>query len=109
MVIAAAELAVTAYLALEAWLLTGWMVDDSLAAEWTTADWYRTGLVRLGIALCIAAVLGAVVYFVNGLAMRGLDRRRPRLRVLFAASLAAAVALGAIVGTVEFVTTKPYM
>jgi len=104
-----AELAVTAYLALAASLLTGWMVSDSLAAGWGSGDWYRTGLTRFAVALLIALVFGLVVYLANGYVMRGANRRWPPLRIVLAASLTAIVTLAALVGALDFITTKPIM
>jgi hypothetical protein len=103
------ELAVTAYLALEAWLLTGWMVSDSLAVGWSSRDWYRTGLTRFLIAFVIALVFGLVVYLLNGYAMRDADRRWRPLRVVLASSFAVTVTLAALIGTIDFVTSKPFM
>jgi hypothetical protein len=109
MVCLVAELVVTFYLALEAWLLTGWMVSDSTAADWNTGDWYRTGLARFAVAVVIAAAFGLVVYLVNGYTMRGANRHWRPLRIVVAASLTAVIALAAAVGTFDFVTTKPFM
>ena len=103
------ELAVTAYLALEAWLLTGWMVSDSLAVGWSSRDWYRTGLTRFLIAFVIALVFGLVVYLLNGYAMRDANRRWRPLRVVLASSFAVTVTLAALIGTIDFVTSKPFM
>ena len=103
------ELALTAYLTFLGYFLTVWFVDDSLAAEWSSGDWYREGLTRFAMGLSVAIVFGLLAYFVNGHAMRRANRRWPRLRIVLAASLTAIITVAVLAGSLEFVTTKPYM
>jgi hypothetical protein len=106
--ILAAEVMAAAYLALMAWLLSVWMVDDSVAFQMTEADWWLVGARRLGVACAVALGYAGVLWLIN---------RRwvapcfgPSRLILFApAVLGGVVAAAAAVGVATFVTTKPYM
>ena len=106
--ILAAEVMAAAYLALMAWLLSVWMVDDSVAFQMTEADWWLVGVRRFGVACAVALGYAGVLWLIN---------RRwvapclgPSRLILFApAVLGGVVVAAAAVGVATFVTTKPYM
>ncbi|MCA8974829.1 MAG: hypothetical protein KDC98_08905 [Planctomycetes bacterium] len=104
----AAEAAVAAYLMFMAWLLSAWMVDDSVALQMTEADWWLVGARRFGVACVVAIVYAGIVHLTN--------RRwvapcfgSSRFVALVPAMLGGAVAAAAAIGAVTFVATKPYM
>lgn len=106
--ILAAEAAAAAYLTLMAWLLSVWMVDDSVAFQMTEADWWLVGVRRFGVACVVAVGYAGILYLIN--------RRwvapcfgSTRFIALTPAVLGGAVAAAAAVGAATFVATKPYM
>jgi hypothetical protein len=105
----AVEVVATLYLGFVGYFLAVWMIDDSEAVGWTTNDWYRAGLVRIAIGVGIAALFGLAVYLANAYLTRPLNRRWPRVRLIWAVVLTAAIAIAVTVGAVEFMITKPYM
>ena len=102
-----AEAAGGAYLALLAFLLCGWMVDDSAAFRMADEDWLVVGARRLSGALLVAAAFAAIA--------RPWHRRwvlTPRspawLRVV-PLLLAGGIALAGTAGAAMFVVTRPFL
>lgn len=104
----AAETAVAAYLALVAWLLSAWMVDDAVAFQMTEADWWLVGAGRLGQACVVAAGYAGTLYVVNRRWVAP-HFRSSRFIALAPALLGGVVAAAAVAGAVTFAVKKPYM
>lgn len=103
-----AETAIAAYLAMSTWLLSVWMVDDSVAFRMSENDWYGVAAQRALIDLVIAAVFAAVAHAVN---QKRLIGRRPGSVWLhrLAPALGAVIALAGLAGAMEFAIRKPFM
>jgi hypothetical protein len=93
------------YMALVAWLVSGWMADDSWAAVANDADWWLEAGRRWAEGLGAAIVIGAVVLLLNrALAHWNLAAPRPgplRSAIIGASIVAAASAAGAIRFAIE--------
>ena len=107
--ILAAEVSLAAYLTLVVWLLSRWMVDDSLAFRMAPADWYIEGARRFGGGLAVGALFYALAYFANRRWVTPFLRHSPRLGARTAAVLAACIVLAGTAGAIQFVITKPFM
>jgi hypothetical protein len=100
------ELVATAYLSLLAFLLSGWMVDDSVAFRMTDADWLVAGCLRFIVGLLAAAAFACVTAFVHRRLGWGAARGvLPRVPLLLAGCIALASGLGATL----FVIDRPFM
>jgi|ERR671912_186803 hypothetical protein len=107
--IVAAEFASAAYLALLAWLLSAWMVDDSRAFRMAASDWYVEGAWRFGTVVVVGALFGVLTHVINRRWLYPRLGSASRLGPLWAVLLAAFVVLSGAAGTALFVATKPFM
>ena len=107
--ILAAEVSLAAYLTLVVWLLSRWMVDDSLAFRMAPADWYIEGARRFGGGLAVGALFYALAYFANRRWVTPVLGHSARLGTRTAAVLAACIVLAGAAGAIQFVITKPFM
>ena len=102
------EIATASYVAMMVWLVSVWMVDDSVAARMGPMDWYVEAGRRLLIGGLAGAVVGGLTHVVNGrLVVRAfptstLSRRIPEI-------LAIGIALTGVSGAIHFAITKPFM
>lgn len=104
-----AEASLAAYLALVAWLLSAWAVDDSQGFRMTTADWYIEAARRLGLAVVVGAVFGGVTYLANRWWATPLFSDSPRGGTRAAILLASCIVLAGPAGAVRFAVRKPFM
>lgn len=103
------ELPLAAYLALGAWLVAVWMVDDSEAFRMEPADWYFEALRRIGFSILVGVAFGGFTYFVNRRWVTPVLQNFPRLGTRFALFLTISIVLSGTAGAIQFAVTKPYM
>ncbi|MBV9495943.1 MAG: hypothetical protein JOZ54_16970 [Acidobacteria bacterium] len=104
LVLALTESFPLAYLALQAFLLTGWFVDDSEADAMTSADWTHVAETRFLFWVVLAAILAAAVHWLN-------RRIAPQSRVALVMAILyfIGIAGASLCGAIDFVATKPSM
>ncbi len=103
------ELAAAVYLTLMTWLLTGWMMDDSVAFGMTAGHWYFVGAKRLLVALALAAAFGVLCYFANRRWVAPALPSHPEVAKRAALGLGLCSALAGIAAAVQFVISRPFM
>jgi hypothetical protein len=102
------ECAVATYLALMAWILSSWMVDDGLAARLTPSGWYLIGAQRFGLVALVSTAFTCVAWVANRRWLPRAVSSTPRTLGWLAGGLGAAILLAGLVGSVHFVTRKPF-
>ena len=103
------NLAVGLCLAFFFWLAGVWMIDDSMAARFTAADWRGVAFERAATGLFVALVVGAVFGFINRLALARLFPENTRPHWLIAGFAGWLIVAGTIAGSIQFLIEKPYM
>jgi hypothetical protein len=104
-----AQVCAVAYVALVTWLMSVWMVSDHWAAHARGIDWWVAGLERLLIGVFIGALVGYSLLVVNrALAHWSLAPAKAGPSRIGLAG-ASVVVLAALIGTVQFIVTHPYM
>jgi len=102
------QVAGAVYLAVIVWLLSVWLIDDSLAFRLTPGGWYWLGLQRLGFALAVAVGAAIASYVLNLALVRWFVPDYRRLARYVSIALGGVVALAGVIGCIEFVVRKPY-
>lgn len=90
------------------WLLSVFHLDDAVALQMSTVDWWLGGALRLGLSAIAAVSFGLASYLVSLAAVRvwGGPARKTTRKI---ATVAAIVAFGGgAVGAVQFLVTRPY-
>jgi hypothetical protein len=103
------QLCAVAYVAFVTWLMSVWMVDDHWAAHAHTFDWFAEGLTRLAVGVLTGIMVGALLWIVNRFLARwnlAWNLVRPGRLGLVGALL---VIVASLVGTIQFIVTRPYM
>jgi hypothetical protein len=103
-----AETGIAVYITVVVWLLSAWMVDDSVAFRMTPTDWYIEAGKRLLVGVLLGGMFGTLAGLVN---RRWVVRAFPKSVVVphLAAVLGFCIGLGALFGSIEFAVTKPFM
>jgi hypothetical protein len=107
--IVVAEVALAAYLTLIVWLLSVWMVDDSVAARMVSSDWYIEGARRFAAGVAVSLVFGAVAYVANRRWLTPLLPDSPLFASRAAVLLGCCIGLGGAAGAIQFAVTKPFL
>lgn len=103
------ECLVSIYLALMAWVLSTWMVDDGLAARMTPGGWYLIAAQRLCAVTAVSAVFTLAAWIVNTRCVHRGVTWSPRTLSWLAGGLGGAIFLAGFVGCVQFVIRKPFL
>ncbi|MBV9791091.1 MAG: hypothetical protein JOZ51_23045 [Chloroflexi bacterium] len=103
------NLAAVTYSGLVVWLSASWMLNDHIAATMPSWGWIVVALQRAASGVVLALLVGVVLFGVNALLLR-LARISSWRIPLMSAGMATAIVSGvAIVGSVLFALTKPFM
>ena len=98
-----------AFAAFLAWLMSGWMVDDSWAERASDADWWFEAGRRTAVGLLGALIVGCVLFVLNR-SLAHWKLASPAARPIRAAILGASVvAAASTVGAVMFAIDRPFM
>jgi len=103
------ECLVATYLAVMAWILSSWVIDDGLAARLTPSGWYLIGAQRLGVTAVVSTAFTWVAWVANRRWLPRAVSSTPRTLGWLAGGLGAAILLAGLVGTVQFVTRRPFL
>lgn len=95
-------------LALFAWLSAVWMTGKS-AAIWTTREWASVAYQRALYWIVIAVVVGLVAAVINRLVLARFFPGRRFLPWFIGGADGLFIALGGIIGSVQFFIQKPFM
>jgi len=95
-------------LTLFAWLSAGWMTGKS-AAIWTTREWAVAACQRALYWIVIAAVVGLVAAIINRLVLARLFPERRLLPWFIGGADGLFIALGGIIGSIQFFIQRPFM
>lgn len=98
----------TGYVALLAWLLTGLILEDSVAARLAAGDWYAIALWRFALIGGLGLLVVALAFLVNRWLLAHMLPDRPRLARWLGVASGVIVLLAAAAGSVQFAVTKPY-
>ena len=102
------ECAVATYLAFTAWILSSWMVDEGLAARLTPSGWYSIGAQRFGLVAMVSTAFTWLAWVANRHWLARAVSLTPRTLGWLAGGLGAAILLAGLVGSLQFVTRKPF-
>jgi hypothetical protein len=109
LLLAIAQLCAVAYVALVTWLMSVWMAGDHWAAHARAVDWWVAGLERLAAGVLIGAFVGGSLLVVNrALAHWGLAPTTAKTSRIGLAG-ASVIVVAALVGTIQFIVTHPFM
>jgi hypothetical protein len=103
------EASAAAYVALIAYMTSGWMIDDSRAFRLDSSGWTQIAVQRTLIWSALALGLGACIVLLNRWALHrlGLNARRASFWLgLFAALLVIGCS---VAGSLHFVAEKPFI
>ena len=90
------------------WLLSVLHLDDGVALQMTSADWWLGGAIRLSLSAGVATVVGLTSYLLSKSASWLCDGL-PGLAARNVAVITAGVAFGGgTIGAIQFVVTRPY-
>jgi uncharacterized membrane protein len=98
-----------AYLALETWLLSGWFLDDELAARLSAVDWYRIAMQRFFLHASVGLLVVGVAFAVNRWLLRRFEPSRTPMARLIGWLSAAVVLIATITGCLQFAIRKPFL
>jgi hypothetical protein len=97
------------YLAFFFWLASVWMIDDSMAARFTPADWRYVAFERAAFGLLAASIFGLVSAIFLRFVFGRLFPERKRPSWMLAGFAGWPIAVGTIAGSIQFLIEKPYM
>jgi len=103
------NLGVSCPLAFFFWLAGVWMIVDSLSFRLTRGGWAAIAIYRAAKGLLAAFIIGFPFAVGNRLVFARLSPERERLPWLVAAVPGWIIALGSVVGSIQFLIQKPCM
>lgn len=103
------NLVVSCPLAVFFWLAGVWMIDDSLAFRLTPGGWAAIAIYRAAKGLLAAFIIGFPFAVGNRLIFARLFPEGERLHWLVATAPGWIIALGSVVGSIQFLIEKPCM
>lgn len=86
-----------------------WMIDDGLAFRLTPAGWVAIALSRAAEGIAGAVIIGLPLAVANRVVFAHLFPHREPVRWLVAATPGWLIALGSLLGSIQFLIQKPYM
>lgn len=98
-----------AYIAFIVWLGAGWMLDDHLAATLSDWGWIYVALQRVIIGSIFALLIGGLLFGINALFLRMARVSSSRVPLSSAIVASSIITGAAVIGSVQFVITKPFM
>jgi hypothetical protein len=92
-----------------AYVMSGWMIDDSLAFRLQPEGWTRIAIERAAVWFAIALAFWAGIVFLNRLIMPRLGLNPRRGSFWLGLTAATCIFLCAVAGAIRFVHDKPFM
>lgn len=108
LVLAAEALGLT-YAVAMAWLMSGWFLDDHVAASMLPHEWWIVAAQRVAFWSVAAVLLSLLTYGIGHLVARALGVNFERPRVITAIPVFVAVEASAIAGALQFALTRPFL
>lgn len=107
-VFASAQVAAVCYIALMAWLTSGWFIDDSIAFRLSDAGWWQIAAKRVIVWTVVSAAVG-VLAFVANRAVFARCGYTDRAALVLSVVVAAIPLVASIAGGAHFVFDRPFL
>ena len=105
----AGEAVVCGYLTLVVWVMTHWMVHDSIAFRMTAGEWRWTAFNRFLGGAFVGLLGGGGIFIITRPIFRWLGIEGRRIPLVVAGSFAVPVIIAALIGAIRLAIKKSFL